>query len=75
MVYPRLVFFLFQQDTPFLLLFSYTTNKHSSFHTSGCHSFGGGKFSNFLIGEHSVVSTATKNVSLAPRSSRFVFEG
>ncbi|MCL6436908.1 MAG: hypothetical protein K6T90_22425, partial [Leptolyngbyaceae cyanobacterium HOT.MB2.61] len=26
-----LVFFLFQQDTPFLLLFSYTTNKHSSF--------------------------------------------
>ncbi len=30
MVYPRLVFFLFQQDTPFLLLFSYTTNKHSS---------------------------------------------
>ncbi|MCL6436880.1 MAG: hypothetical protein K6T90_22270, partial [Leptolyngbyaceae cyanobacterium HOT.MB2.61] len=25
-----LVFFLFQQDTPFLLLFSYTTNKHSS---------------------------------------------
>ncbi|MEP1078453.1 hypothetical protein NDI52_23890, partial [Leptolyngbya sp. PL-A3] len=30
MVYPRLVFFLIQQDTPFLLLYSYTTNKHSS---------------------------------------------
>jgi uncharacterized protein len=31
MVYPRLVFFLIQQDTPFPLLFSYTTNKHSSY--------------------------------------------
>jgi hypothetical protein len=30
MVYPRLVFFVIQQDTPFLLLESYTTNKHSS---------------------------------------------
>ncbi len=32
MVYPCLVFFLvIQQDTPFLLLSLYTTNKHSSF--------------------------------------------
>jgi hypothetical protein len=31
MVYPCLVFFLvIQQDTPFLLLSPYTTNKHSS---------------------------------------------
>jgi len=30
MVYPRLVFFLIQQDTPFLLLYSYTTSKHNS---------------------------------------------
>jgi hypothetical protein len=30
MVYPRLVFFLIQQDTPFLLPYSYTTSKHNS---------------------------------------------
>lgn len=29
-MYPRLVFFLIQQDTPFLLLSSYTTFEHSS---------------------------------------------